>query len=81
MALLQQTLGDAAVAEPEFDFTAGGQFGDVFTNYATFQALSQGFDDTGVRAYQGQAGNLVENDATSAVGYRSTFDRWPMTDD
>lgn len=63
VALLQQTLGSAAVAKPTFDFTAGGQFADVFSNYATFKTLSQGFEDTGVRAYKGQAGNLIANDA------------------
>lgn len=63
VALLQGALGGAAVAKPTFDFTAGGAFGDVFTNYATFQALAQGFEDTGVRAYKGQAGELMSNDA------------------
>ena len=37
-----------------FDFTAGGTF-DPFNNYATFLTLSQAFEDTGVRAYKGQA--------------------------
>lgn len=58
VALLIALLGEDAVAEPIFDFTAGGTFADVFTNYATFLALAQGFEDTGVRAYKGQAGNL-----------------------
>ncbi|HEU4647452.1 MAG TPA: ferritin-like domain-containing protein [Gemmatimonadales bacterium] len=62
VALLQSTLGADAVAKPTFDFTAGGQFGDVFTNYATFQALSQGFEDTGVRAFKGQVTALQSND-------------------
>jgi len=61
VALLRSTLGAAAVAKPTFDFTAGGQFGDVFTNYATFQALSQGFEDTGVRAFKGQVTALQAN--------------------
>jgi hypothetical protein len=42
-----------------FDFTAKGTFGDVFTNYITFLAVAQAFEDTGVRAYKGQAGNLM----------------------
>lgn len=50
---LETALGAAAVAKPEFDFTAGGTF-DPFTNYETFKALAQGFEDTGVRAYKGQ---------------------------
>ncbi|MGI9174420.1 MAG: ferritin-like domain-containing protein [Rhodothermales bacterium] len=37
-----------------FDFTAGGTF-DPFNDYPTFLTLSQAFEDTGVRAYKGQA--------------------------
>ena len=44
---------------PEFDFTAAGAFPDVFTNYDTFLAVAQTFEDTGVRAYKGQAGTLM----------------------
>ncbi|WP_192823469.1 ferritin-like domain-containing protein [Rufibacter sp. LB8] len=44
-----------------FDFTARGAFADVFTNYGTMLAVAQAFEDTGVRAYKGQAGNLVSN--------------------
>lgn len=46
------------VAKPTFDFTVGGAF-SPFTNYQTFLALAQAFEDTGVRAYKGQAGNLI----------------------
>jgi hypothetical protein len=59
VAFLMSVLGSAAVAKPTFDFTAGGMFPDVFSNYATFQAVSQAFEDTGVRAYKGQAANLM----------------------
>jgi len=59
VAFLLGVLGSAAVAKPTFDFTAGGMFSDVFSNYATFQAVSQAFEDTGVRAYKGQAANLM----------------------
>lgn len=52
-------LGDDVIAKPTFDFTADGLFNDVFTNYQTFLALAQAFEDTGVRAYKGQAGNLI----------------------
>lgn len=58
---LQNALGSAAVAKPEFDFTAGGAFPDVFSNYGTFVTLAQAFEDTGVRAYKGQAPNLISN--------------------
>ncbi len=61
VALLQAVLGAEAVEKPTFDFTAGGTFADVFTNPATFITLAQGFEDTGVRAYKGQAGNLISN--------------------
>ena len=53
--------GGTAVSKPNFDFTAGGSFADVFTNYDTFLAVSQAFEDTGVRAYKGQAANLMGN--------------------
>jgi len=62
VALLRSVLGSKAVAKPNFDFTAGGAFADVFRNYQTFLAVSQAFEDTGVRAYKGQAGNLMKND-------------------
>lgn len=61
VAFLQETitgLGGTPVAEPEFDFTAGGTFPDPHANYEVFMALAQGFEDTGVRAYKGQAGAL-----------------------
>lgn len=54
-------LSATPVAKPEFDFTAGGMFADVFTNYQTFLALAQAFEDTGVRAYKGRAGELLGN--------------------
>ncbi len=59
VAALRATLGADAVAKPQFDFTAGGKFADVFRNFNTFAALSQAFEDTGVRAYKGQAPNLM----------------------
>ncbi|MDQ3394274.1 MAG: ferritin-like domain-containing protein [Bacteroidota bacterium] len=46
------------VDKPTFDFTANGAF-DPFNDYPTFLALSQAFEDTGVRAYKGQAANLM----------------------
>ncbi|MBV7528585.1 ferritin-like domain-containing protein [Chitinophaga sp. sic0106] len=62
--------GATPVAKPTFDFTAGGTFADVFTKYDTFLALSQAFEDTGVRAYKGQAGVLLKQGAvlTAALG-------------
>ncbi len=61
VAFLKQVLGDKAVSKPTFDFTAGGAFASVFSDYDTFLALAQAFEDTGVRAYKGQAGLLKGN--------------------
>jgi rubrerythrin len=60
--VLKGALGEHAVKKPTFDFTAKGAFGDVFSNYKTFLAVSQALEDTGVRAYKGQAGNLKSSD-------------------
>ncbi|HEY9262079.1 ferritin-like domain-containing protein [Chitinophaga sp.] len=46
---------------PTFDFTAGGAFPTVFSDYNVFLAIAQAFEDTGVRAYKGQAGNIQSN--------------------
>ncbi|MDQ3672855.1 MAG: ferritin-like domain-containing protein [Gemmatimonadota bacterium] len=54
-------------AKPAFDFTAKGNlpgFNFGAGQYATFQALAQAFEDTGVRAYKGQAGRLINDKAT-----------------
>lgn len=48
------TLGGTPIEKPNFDFTVGGAF-DPFNVYGQFLALSQAFEDTGVRAYKGQA--------------------------
>lgn len=64
VTFLQNTitqLGGTPVNSPIFDFTAGGAF-NPFVIYGDFLALSQAFEDTGVRAYKGQAGNLISND-------------------
>ena len=60
VAFLENALGDDAPAKPNFDFTMGGQL-PTFTDYNTFLAVAQAFEDTGVRAYKGQAGNLMSN--------------------
>ena len=54
----------------QFDFTAKGTFPTVFSNYATFLAVAQTFEDTGVRAYKGQAGNLMSNDGVLDAALR-----------
>lgn len=57
----------------KYDFTAGGTFPDVFSNYDTFLAVAQAFEDTGVRAYKGQAGYLLGTGAilTAALNIHS----------
>jgi hypothetical protein len=45
----------------QFDFTAKGTFPNVFSDYGTLLAVAQTFEDTGVRAYKGQAPNLITN--------------------
>ncbi len=52
--------GGTAIDKPEFDFTVGGAF-DPFGDLPTFMVLAQAFEDTGVRAYKGQAVNLMGN--------------------
>jgi hypothetical protein len=62
VALLESVLGADAVARPKIDATAGGKYADVLTNFDTYLTLSQTFEDLGVAAYKGQAGNLIGND-------------------
>lgn len=62
--------GGTPVSEPNFDFTAGGTFANVFSDYATFLAVAQTFEDTGVRAYKGQAAQaslMANNDVLTAA--------------
>ncbi|WP_428330661.1 ferritin-like domain-containing protein [Mucilaginibacter sp.] len=64
-AVIKQ-LGGTPATKPTFDLTAGngsgnGPFANVLTNYGTFLAVAQAFEDTGVRAYKGQAQYLVGN--------------------
>ena len=57
----------------QFDFSAGNNFNAVFTDYGLFLAVAQTFEDTGVRAYKGQAGNLISSNAilTAALNIHS----------
>ncbi|HET8859523.1 ferritin-like domain-containing protein [Marivirga sp.] len=74
VAFLTETInameGGSAVAKPTFDFTGGkggtGPF-DPFNDYAQFLALSQAFEDTGVRAYKGQAAKLVSDSMSNLI--------------
>lgn len=71
-------LAGTPVAKPVFDFSAGngsnnGPLKTVFTDYALFLAVAQTFEDTGVRAYKGQAANLMSNNdvLTAALNIHS----------
>ena len=66
--------GVTPVEKPTFDFTVGGMFDPYNENgagqdtaYAQLLALAQAFEDTGVRAYKGQAGNLLGSDFLTAA--------------
>lgn len=65
-------------AKPTFDFTAGngtgtGPFAGYLANYDLALAMAQTFEDTGVRAYKGAAGTLINNNdvLTAALGIHS----------
>ncbi len=54
--------GATPIAKPDFDFTAKGNlpgFNFAAGQYETFKALAMAFEDTGVRAYKGQAPRLI----------------------
>ncbi len=80
VAILRATiiqLGGTPVTltQASFDFTAGngsmnGPYSTVFTSYDTFLAVAQAFEDTGVRAYKGQAGNLISNNDVLTAALR-----------
>ncbi|MCR5888710.1 ferritin-like domain-containing protein [Hymenobacter sp. J193] len=61
--LLKAALGAAAAPEPANGF----DFGGAFATYPTFLTFAQAFEDTGVRAYKGQAGN-IPRDFSPTVG-------------
>ena len=75
VTLLQGALGDNSIDSPTFDFTVGGAFDpfgentdDAAMSYQQLLILAQAFEDTGVRAYKGQAGNLMSDGATLTIG-------------
>lgn len=66
VAFLKSVLGAAAISKPSFDFSAGsgsgtGPFAGYLANYTVQLAMAQTFEDTGVRAYKGQAPALQGN--------------------
>ena len=71
-----QSLTGSTPASPVFDLTGGNGSGtgpfsganDPRTNYAVALAMAQAFEDTGVRAYKGQAATLIpSNDILTAA--------------
>jgi rubrerythrin len=64
------SMGGTPVKQATYDFTAKGTFPDVLSNYTTFLAVAQAFEDTGVRAYKGQAGNLIESNEVLTAALR-----------
>lgn len=73
---LQTALGNNAVPQPAdntYDFTAKSNFNSVFSNYDVFLDVAQVLEDTGVRAYKGQAGVLIGNETylTAALNIHS----------
>lgn len=79
---LLQTAISAAGGEPlsadavTFDFTGGSGSGegpfDPFNDYSTFLLLSQGFEDTGVRAYKGQAAAIPPDASVAGFNVLTT---------
>jgi hypothetical protein len=68
--VLETALGLAPNAKkPNFDFTAKGTLAP-FSSYDSFVFLSHAFEDLGVRAYKGQAGKLINDDAILETALR-----------
>src|ERR1700749_2472394 len=56
VTFLKGVLGSAASSpNSSYDLTGSGTFPDVTTNFMTLYAVTQVVEDTGVRAYKGQA--------------------------
>ena len=74
---LSQTIsaaGGTPVAEGKYDYTAKGLYPAVFSDYKQFLLVAQGFEDTGVGAYKGQASGLKSSNEilTAALRIHST---------
>ncbi|EHQ27962.1 ferritin-like domain-containing protein [Mucilaginibacter paludis] len=75
VAFLKGALGSSAVAQTSqgtagiYDFTAGNTLPNYFVtkDWATFLTVANAFEDTGVRAYKGQAPNLMGSDYLQAA--------------
>lgn len=69
-SVIKSLNGTPVDAQSSYDFTVGGAFPTVFSDYSVFLAVAETLEDTGVRAYKGQAGNLLGNQTvlTAALG-------------
>jgi len=65
VTFLRGVLGTNAITAPAttgvFDYTAKGTFPTALTSAATYLAIAQSFEDTGVRAYKGAAPLVMSN--------------------
>jgi hypothetical protein len=71
--ILLTVLGANAIPKPAFDFTARGVTSNVFQDFQTYTNLGRAFEDNGVRAVKGQAGNVQPDDfvLTTALRFHS----------
>lgn len=68
VTFLKKALGSAAIKSPKFDF------GKAVTDQATFAATAQVLEDTGVSAYLGQVGNILQTGVLSAAATIATVE-------
>jgi rubrerythrin len=61
VAFLKKALGKSAVKKPKFDFK------DTVTNQSKFLPTAMALEDTGVRAYSGQAGKIFDKKILAAA--------------
>ena len=80
--LLSLNVTPATYTASSFDFTGGkgsnsGPFAAAFSNYGVMLAVAQTFEDTGVRAYKGQARRLINNnDVLTAALQIHSVEAW-----
>ncbi len=68
VTLLLNALGSSAVKKPRFEF------GVAITDQATFAQTAQVLEDTGVSAYLGQVGNIIQKGVLEAAGTNATVE-------
>ena len=68
VTFLRNALGGKAIRKPRFEF------GAAVTDTATFAQTAQVLEDTGVRAYLGQVGNVAQKGVLAAAGTIATVE-------